>query len=78
MGELRMILYQLLGQACSHKVLYAHPDHAAIGENTLARYDSSTTHTTHNNNAHLRTFHPLMHHILTQPLFHPHFFQSRN
>ena len=43
-----MVLYQLLGQACSHKVLYAHPDHAAIGNNTHT--DNTPFNDVHNNN----------------------------
>ena len=30
LGELRVLLYQLLGQACSHKALYACAEHATI------------------------------------------------
>ena len=30
LGELRVLLYQLLGQACSHKALYACTEHTAI------------------------------------------------
>mmetsp|Transcript_27917 Transcript_27917/g.26770 ORF Transcript_27917/g.26770 Transcript_27917/m.26770 type:complete len:1397 (+) Transcript_27917:334-4524(+) len=30
LSEIRVLMYQVLGQACSHKALYACPDHAAI------------------------------------------------